>query len=252
MTEDAWHDLKGFLDEKADLYENPSFLESDPIQIPHLFKKKEDIEIAGLLTATLAWGQRKTIIRNAKRWMECMNMEPHAFIVNHTQSDLKRLNKFVHRTFNDMDAVFFVQALKNIYKIHGGLETVFSQSTVIEGIRCFRDAMLSVEHLKRSEKHLANPETGSSAKRLCMYLRWMCRPSKKGVDFGIWSNPLSSLMCPLDVHSGNVARKLDLLHRTQNDWRSVEELTTKLRLLDPIDPVRYDFALFGLGAFEDW
>jgi len=252
MTEDEFHDLKGFLDEKADLYENPAFLESDPIQIPHIFSQKEDIEIAGLLTATIAWGQRKTIIANAHKMVKLLDSAPYHFVVNHQDKDLNSFKGFVHRTFNHEDLAFFIRGLKHIYTEYGGLEKVFTATNAHDAIVNFRRCMLQANHDRRSEKHLANPASGSSAKRLCMYLRWMSRPATKGVDFGIWNFPLHQLLCPLDVHTGNVARKLNLLTRKQNDWTAVEELTTNLRMFDPVDPVRYDFALFGLGAFEGW
>jgi uncharacterized protein (TIGR02757 family) len=256
------------LDEKYDKYNQPSFIEFDPISIPHQFTKKEDIEIAGFLAATIAWGQRITIINNANKLMKLMGNNPHEFILNAKPKDIKRFENFKHRTFNGIDAVFFIQSLQNIYKQHNGLQGAFaldsklnSQQSLLNAIIHFRSVFFSIPYPHRTGKHVSNPAENSSAKRLCMYLRWMIRNDKRGVDFGLWSAkvnskkqavlPLSSLlMCPLDVHSGNVARKLGLLQRTQNDWKAVEELTNNLRLFDATDPVKYDFALFGLGAFE--
>ena len=254
------NELQDFLNEKYDLYNNLTFIETDPITIPHLFSKKEDIEIAGFLTATIAWGQRITIINNATRMMKLMGSSPYDFVMSAKEKDLKRFNDFVHRTFNGTDAIFFMKSLQNIYKKHGGLEHVFTTAPsitetqrVLEGIMHFRQSFFSLPYPSRSGKHVSNPSENSSAKRLCMYLRWMVRMDKRGVDFGIWDSAglkPSDLMCPLDVHSGNVARKLGLLKRTQNDWKAVEELTGNLRRFDSNDPVKYDFALFGLGVFE--
>ena len=250
-------ELKDFLEEKYDKYNRPDFIESDPISIPHQFSKKEDIEIAGFLAATIAWGQRVTIINNANKMMKMMGNNPHDFILSAEQKDFKKFDAFVHRTFNGVDAVYFMKALQNIYKMHGGLEKVFLPSsnngeTTLNAITNFRKIFFSIEHPHRTGKHISNPAENSSAKRLCMYLRWMVRNDKRGVDFGIWKSSLlpSHLMCPLDVHSGNVARKLGLLKRTQNDWKAVEELTASLKKFDSKDPVKYDFALFGLGVFE--
>jgi uncharacterized protein (TIGR02757 family) len=252
-------ELKDFLNEKYELYNNPNFIETDPISIPHRFTQKEDIEIAGFLAATIAWGQRITIINNATRLMKLMGNSPHDFLMSAKEKDLKRFNDFVHRTFNGTDAVFFMKSLQNIYKKHGGLEQVFDiqanqkEAPTLHAIMNFRTVFFSISGPSRTGKHISNPSENSSAKRLCMYLRWMVRTDKRGVDFGIWKSPVltpAQLMCPLDVHSGNVARKLGLLKRTQNDWKAVEELTLNLRTIDAKDPVKYDFALFGLGAFE--
>lgn len=246
-------ELKDFLDAKVDLYNRKEFIATDPIQVPHRFAEKEDIEIAGLLTATIAWGQRKTIINNSLRIMELMDDAPHQFIVQHEESDLKRFEGFVHRTFNYSDILFFLSSLKNIYKNHGGLEMAFSEgaSSGFEAIEKFRAILLDFPHEQRSEKHVSSPSKGSSAKRLNMFLRWMVRKDDAGVDFGIWNALNSSqLSVPLDVHTGNVARKLGILKRKQNDRKAVEEIDAVLRRLDPEDPVKYDYALFGIGAFE--
>jgi uncharacterized protein (TIGR02757 family) len=249
-------ELKDFLDEKVEKYNRPDFIGSDPVSIPHQFSKKEDIEIAGFLAATIAWGQRVTIINNANKLMNLMDHSPYDFVMSAKEKDLKSVEGFVHRTFNSTDVVFFIKSLHNIYKKHGGLQIAFKiekGENLLTSITNFRHLFFSIPHPSRTGKHVSNPAENSSAKRLCMYLRWMVRKDKKGVDFGIWDkgnlNP-SILMCPLDVHSGNVARKLGLLQRTQNDWKAVEELTVNLRKLDAKDPVKYDFALFSLGVFE--
>ncbi len=250
--------LQDFLDLKYKTYNSTSFIESDPISVPHLFSKKEDIEISAFLSATIAWGQRITIIKNATKLMQLMDNNPHDFIMNANKKDLKSFENFIHRTFNGTDIIFFIESLQNIYKNHGGLQKVFTskQKTnyCLHSIMNFRNIFYSIPYPQRTNKHVSNPSENSSSKRLCMYLRWMVRNDKKGVDFGIWQNTFSSseLMCPLDVHSGNVARKLGLLNRTQNDWKAVTELTENLRKFDANDPVKYDFALFGLGVFENF
>ena len=244
-------ELKDFLNFKAEEYENPNFIELDPVFIPHQFNRKEDIEIAGLLSATIAWGNRKSILTNAAKMMAIMEGEPYQFICSYSARDFKKLNGFVHRTFNAEDFDFFIRALQHIYLNRGGLETVFQGANAKEAIINFRSEMLQVAHLPRSEKHLSNPDKNSAAKRLNMFLRWMVRPAHKGVDFGLWSSlSPAQLSCPLDVHSGNVARKLGLLNRQPNDWKAVDELDLTLRKLDAQDPVKYDFALFGMGVNE--
>jgi len=248
-------ELKEFLDEKVILYNNPKFIDSDPIQIPHLFSKKEDIEISGFLTAIISWGNRTMIIRNAHKMMELLDNSPHDFILNHQEKDLKCLEGFVHRTFNYIDFQQFIKSLKHIYLQHGGLEAILSikdqTKTYQTAINNFKSVFFEVEHQQRTQKHISDPLKNSAAKRINMFLRWMVRNDKSGVDFGVWKthNP-SFLSCPLDVHSGNVARKLKLLLRKQNDWKAVAELDNNLRSLDASDPVKYDFALFGLGVFE--
>lgn len=247
------NELKDFLEEKVALYNNPNFIESDPIQIPHLYTLKEDIEISGFLAATIAWGNRKMIIKNAKKMMDLMGNSPYDFVMNHSESQLETLERFVHRTFNGNDFMGFVKGLQHIYNNHGGLETVFSKQnpTMQHTISEFKQLFFEIPHETRTEKHISDPLIGSAAKRINMYLRWMVRNDNKGVDLGIWKSISPSLLsCPLDVHSGNVARKLDLLTRKQNDAKAVAELDENLRKLDPNDPVKYDFALFGLGVFE--
>lgn len=248
-------ELKSFLDEKVALYNNPNFIETDPIQIPHLFKQKEDIEIAGFLAATIAWGNRKMIINNAKKMMDLMGNNPHDFVMSHKDYQLERLENFVHRTFNSVDFTCFIKGIKHLYQNHGGLEAVFAKHQEInsmqQSIHAFKKAFFEIEHQTRTQKHISDPLRGSAAKRINMYLRWMVRNDNAGVDFGIWKSISPALLsCPLDVHSGNVARKLNLLTRKQNDAKALAELDIQLRLLDKKDPVKYDFALFGLGVFE--
>ncbi|MGM8362223.1 TIGR02757 family protein [Flavobacterium sp. ARAG 55.4] len=248
-------ELKDFLDEKVLQYNTLDFIESDPVQIPHLFTQKEDIEIAGFLSATIAWGNRKMIIKNSHRMMELMGNAPYDFVMSHTEPDLERLENFVHRTFNGQDFMVFIKSLQNIYKNHNGLEAVFSKNKEInsmqKSISEFKKIFFDIPHAARTQKHISDPLNNSAAKRINMYLRWMCREDNKGVDLGLWKSiPSAALSCPLDVHSGNVARKLGLLNRKQNDAKALLELDTKLRELDANDPVKYDFALFGLGVFE--
>ncbi len=247
--------LKDFLDEKVMVYNQPSFIETDPIQIPHLFTQKKDIEIAGFLTATIAWGNRKMILKNAKLMIQLLDHQPFDFVMHHSLKDLERLEHFKHRTFNGEDLRFFITALKHIYVNHGGLEEIFSQSLdplfLQKNITALHHAFFEIEHPLRTTKHISNPAKGSAAKRINMFLRWMVRKDNAGVDFGIWSKiDAAKLSCPLDVHSGNVARKLNLLQRKQNDYKAREALDLSLRQLDAYDPVKYDFALFGLGVFE--
>ncbi|MEA1787342.1 TIGR02757 family protein [Arenibacter sp. GZD96] len=249
------HELKDFLDAKVMQYNQASFLNSDPLQIPHLFSKKEDIEISAFLTATISWGNRKSIIANASRMMELLEYSPFAFVIQHSEKDLEAFDGFVHRTFNSEDLSYFIKALKHIYMQYGGLEAAFIPSEgsidLQPAISEFKSRFFDIPHPKRTSKHVSDPQKGSAAKRINMFLRWMVRPNNTGVDFGLWKRISPALLsCPLDVHSGNVARKLGLLHRKQNDALAVAELDQKLRELDPFDPVKYDFALFGLGVFE--
>ena len=250
-------EIKSFLDYKADIYENENFIEDDPISIPHLFSKKEDIEISGFITATISWGQRKTIIKNARQIMEMMDLSPFDFIKNHSKMDLKPLSRFVHRTFNGTDLVFFVLSLKNIYINHGGLEKLFIPNNINDNmskvINQMKSIFFSISHKHRTRKHISDPLKGSAAKRINMFLRWMVRSNKKKVDFELWKSiSPSQLSCPLDVHTGRVARKLKILNRNQNDYKATLELDSYLKKINPKDPVKYDFALFGLGTFEDF
>ncbi|OUS00902.1 TIGR02757 family protein [Flavobacteriales bacterium 33_180_T64] len=248
-------DLKEFLDTKVEQYNHPRFIESDPIQIPHQFSKKEDIEISGFLTATIAWGNRKSIIKNANKMMDLLEHSPHDFIINHEDRDLRHFKSFVHRTFNSDDFIQFIKSLKHIYTNYNGLEAIFSKgiehNNLQHAIHEFKTHFFEIDHLERTKKHVSDPIKNSAAKRINMYLRWMVRQDNNGVDFGIWKHISPALLsCPLDVHSGNVARKLKLLKRKQNDGKALLELDTALRQLDANDPVKYDFALFGLGVFE--
>lgn len=248
-------ELKSFLDEKVDLYNNPNFIESDPIQIPHAFSLKEDIEIAGFLSATIAWGNRKMIINNSKKMMDLMGNSPYDFVMNHQEYHLEKLENFVHRTFNSIDFMTFIKGLQHIYNNHNGLEAIFSKNQELnsmqKSISEFKKIFFEIQHQNRTQKHISDPANNSAAKRINMFLRWMVRNDNKGVDFGLWKTiPSAALSCPLDVHSGNVARKLNLLSRKLNDAKAVLELDTNLRNLDIKDPVKYDFALFGLGVFE--
>lgn len=248
-------ELKEFLDAKVKEYNRPSFLVTDPIQVPHHFALKEDIEISGFLTAAIAWGNRKSIIHNALYLMDLLDRSPYQFVMEHGANDLKNLHSFVHRTFNGIDLAYFIKGLQHIYRTHHGLEEVFTtnahKKSLQPAISKFKKLFFDLPHPMRTQKHISDPAKGSAAKRINMFLRWMVRDERSGVDFGLWKGiSPSQLSCPLDVHSGKVARKLGLLRRKQNDAKAVEELDRNLRLLDPVDPVKYDFALFGLGVFE--
>ncbi|MFP4065691.1 MAG: TIGR02757 family protein [Bacteroidales bacterium] len=246
--------MNNFLEEKVFLYNRPDFIPDDPICIPHRFSGKADREIAGFLSATLAWGRRKSIVNNGLRLMELMDFSPADFVSRFSEKDLDRFRGFVHRTFCATDLAFFLYSLKNIYQNHGGLEAVFYEgasrgSGLKDGICYFREVFFGIPYPPRTLKHVSNPAAGSAAKRLNMFLRWMIRKDDCGVDFGIWDTfKPRDLYCPLDLHSGRVARRLGLLCRKQNDWKAVEELTATLRQFDADDPVRYDFALFGMGV----
>ncbi|MCF6167999.1 TIGR02757 family protein [Lutibacter sp.] len=250
-------ELKEFLDTKVLEYNNPNFIDSDPIQIPHQYNLKEDIEISGFLTATIAWGNRKMIIKNALKMMDLMDNSPYDFILNHNQTDLERFEGFVHRTFNASDLKYFIKALNHIYKNHNGLESIFkinaTKDSLQPAIHQLKKVFFELPHPTRTTKHMSDPMKGSASKRLNMWLRWLIRKDSAGVDFGIWKSISPSILsCPLDVHSGNVARKLGLLTRKQNDAKALAELDLALRSFDRNDPVKYDFALFGLGVFESF
>ncbi len=249
--------VRALLISKEREYNCKGFIADDPISIPHLFSKKEDVEISGFLSASIAWGQRKTILKNASRLMELMDHAPHDFICSFTAKDLKPFKTFVHRTFNGEDCLYFLHSLRNIYLNHGGLENVFAKGlkkedeNIKNAIIHFRK-IFGQKKTTRSMKHISDPEKNSAAKRICMYLRWMVRNDKKGCDFGIWKKIHPSKLClPLDVHTGNVARELKLLERKQDDWKAVEEITARLKLIDASDPVKFDFALFGMGVNSD-
>lgn len=256
-------DVKSFLDRKVIEYNNPDFIKDDPVCIPHLFTKKEDIEIAGFFAAIFAWGIRKTIINKSVSLMQLMDNAPHDFCLNHEDKDLKKLLGFCHRTFNDTDLLYFISFFKFHYSNSPTLETAFfnkktirpadsSESTIQSSLNYFYDYFFSLEDVPhRTLKHIAAPKKNSACKRLNMYLRWMVRQDNKGVDFGIWKSiSPSQLICPIDVHVARVARKFGLLHRSQVDWLAAEELTIALRKFDKKDPVKYDFALFSLGILE--
>lgn len=249
-------DLKEFLDQKAELYNTPAFIKTDPIQVPHQYSDPRDIEIAAFLTASIAWGQKATIISNARKLLSWMPGGPYEFLMAAREKDLERFIPFVHRTFNGLDCFYFLKSLQHIYRDQGGLQTVFEHAYSVSGdmkeaIIHFREVFFAHADPGRTSKHVADVSKGASAKRLNMFLRWMVRRDKRGVDFGLWKEiPKHALYLPLDVHTGTVARKLGLLKRTQNDWKAVEEVTSRLREFDPEDPVCYDFALFGLGSFE--
>jgi len=245
--------LKYFLDEKVIEYNNPRFIENDPISIPRQFSNKQDIEIAGLFAATLAWGQRITIINSCRKLLSWMDYDPYQFILHHSENDLRPFQDFKHRTFNGTDALYFIQFLKIYYSKNNSLEEAFlvkkKDETVEAGLIRFHDLFFSLpEYPNRTKKHISTPLRKSACKRLNMYLRWMVRKDNSGVDFGIWKRIKSSqLICPCDVHVERVARKLKLINRKQVDWQTALELTRNLKTLDPVDPVKYDFALFGLG-----
>lgn len=248
-------ELKEFLDEKVDKYNRTGFIEHDPISIPHQFTRKEDIEISGFLAATIAWGNRTMILKSASRMMAYMDNSPYEFVLHHSKSDLEHINGVIHRTFNAADFIYFITALKHIYTNQNGLESIFNkyqaQGSLQPAIHKFRSLFFELPHDSRTMKHISDPLKGSAAKKINMFLRWMIRKDNRGVDFGIWESLSPSILsCPLDVHSGNVARKLGMLTRKQNDSRAVSELDSILRKLDCEDPVKYDFALFGLGVFE--
>lgn len=254
------HDTRLLLDRSVKKYNRPSFIADDPICIPHLFSRQQDIEIMGFFASIFAWGQRVTIINKCKDLAERMDHAPHDFILNHEEQDLERLLHFRHRTFNDTDLLYFIAFFKQWYTQHDSLEQAFSQfigkkdDSVARGLNGFRQLFFSREDAPpRTAKHIASPLQNSACKRLNMFLRWMVRRDEQGVDFGLWKaiSP-SQLMCPLDVHVQRVATRLGLLQRTQGDWKAVTELTENLRRLDPADPVKYDFALFGLGVMEDF
>ncbi len=253
--------LKDFLDSKVRQYNQPSFIPHDPICIPHLFTKRQDIEIAAFFAAVFAWGNRTTIINKSKQLMQWMEGSPHDFIVHHTTDDLKPFTLFKHRTFNATDLLYFIHFLHYHYIYHQSLETAFAmqlsgdeKEPVEEALIYFHHYFFSLENAPpRTKKHVATPEKGSNCKRLNMFLRWMVRKDKNGVDFGIWSTlQPSQLICPIDVHVARVAKRLGLLQRGQTDWNAALELTHYLRTLDPADPVKYDFALFGLGVVEKY
>lgn len=247
-------ELKRWLDQKVKYYNRPFFILNDPISIPHQFTHKQDIEIAGLFAAVFAWGNRTTIINKSNELMRLMGMQPHAFCLSHNDKQLKKLLHFKHRTFQSEDLFYFLQFLHHHYKKYDSLEVAFfpnKKMTTEEGLNHFREYFFSFEHLKRTEKHISSPTQKSACKRLNMYLRWLVRKDHCGVDFGIWKNiSQAQLVCPIDLHVSNIARQLGLLKRKQDDWLAAIELTENLKRFDKKDPVKYDFALFGTGAYD--
>lgn len=248
--------LKKFLDQKVKEYNQSAFIPKDPICIPHLFTKQADIEIAGFFAATFAWGNRTTIINKSKELLQLMDNAPHSFCIHHTEKDLKKLLAFKHRTFTATDLLYFISFFQQHFKKYKSLEDAFVQhgTTMKEMLTGFHQYFFSLPHVPaRTRKHIATPERKSSCKRINMFLRWMVRQDNKGVDFGIWKKiSPSQLICPIDVHVARVAKKLQLIQRKQTDWQAAEELTDYLRTLDKKDPVKYDFALFSLGAIEKY
>lgn len=249
--------IKEYLDTLCVRYNCEEFIAADPISVPHSFTRREDIEISAFLAATIAWGQRPTIVRNARRMVELMDQAPYQFITQHSSADLESLSGFVHRTFNDQDFIYFVQALGRIYREHGGLghffETRYAASTDMRVVlsEFWKLFFAPEDHPRRAERHLSSIDKGAACKRLNMFLKWMVRKDDAGVDFGLWSEiPASALYLPLDVHSAATSRTLGLLQRKQNDWRAVEQITEVLRTFDPSDPTRYDFALFSAGIHK--
>lgn len=249
-------ELKSFLDQKAEEFQTPDFIENDPMQIPHRFELKQDIEIAAFLTATISWGNRKSIINSATRIMNYLGNSPYDFVQTFRESDLEFLSdQSVHRTFNGEDLKQFLRNLKTLYQERDSLESYFAleegETDFYHGIERFRSTFLG-QTAHRSSKHVSSPYKNSAAKRLVMYLRWMVRSNNKGVDFGLWNSlDPKYLSVPLDVHTGTISRKLGLVERTQNDWKTVHELDLALRKMDASDPAKYDFALFGLGVTKE-
>lgn len=248
--------LKEFLDSKVAQYNRPDFIENDPVSIPHLFSQKQDIEIMGFWAATLAWGQRITIINKCRELIGLMDGAPYDFIMNHREPDLKKLLQFKHRTFNDIDTLYFISFFRHHYERFESLEDAFIPAdgnyTPFRGLGGFRSYFFSLsDHPLRTMKHVSSPAQKSTCKRLNMFLRWMVRKDDCGVDFGIWNKiSQADLVCPCDLHVDRVGRKLGLITRKQTDWQTAVELTERLREFDPLDPVKYDFALFGLGIEE--
>lgn len=251
-------DIKAYLDKLVEEFNHPSFIENDPISIPHEFTKKQDIEIIGFWTAMLAWGQRVTIINKAKELIALMDYAPHDFMLNHEEKDREKLLSFKHRTFQSTDTLYFLEFLQQYYRQHESLETAFARhlktedSTVERALIGFHEQFFALPYApQRTRKHIATPSRKSTCKRLNMFLRWMVRKDDKGVDFGIWEQiKPAQLLIPLDVHVDRVARQLGLLKRKQTDWLAVLELSEVLRSFDSQDPAKYDFALFGLGVLN--
>lgn len=255
-------DLQAFLDKKVAEYNRPSFVIDDPVSIPHQFSRKEDIEIASFFTAIFSWGNRTTIIKKTKELMRLMDNAPFDFVLQHQEADLKKLLDFRHRTFNATDLLYFIAFFQHHYSRYASLEDAFLRPWEVKGddegwqaeraLSAFYHYFFSLDETPpRTRKHIASPEKHSSCKRINMFLRWMVRSDSNGVDFGLWRRiPMARLICPLDLHVARVAKKFGLLHRKPSDWTAAVELTEQLALLDPDDPTKYDFALFGLGVME--
>jgi uncharacterized protein (TIGR02757 family) len=254
----AENKLIDFLNNKVEAYNTRDFIAADPVSIPHLFSKKQDIEISGFFAAIFSWGNRTTIINKSKELMQAFDNSPHEFITQHQPTDLKRFLQFRHRTFNPTDLLYFIEFFRHHYAENTSLETAFSKGMLTSdentgnALRYFRQKFFSLEDAPaRTRKHISSPETNSTCKRLSMFLRWMVRKDRSGVDFGIWKKiSPAQLVCPVDLHVARVARRFNLLQRTQTDWLAAVELTDYLKKLDKDDPVKYDFALFGLGVLE--
>jgi uncharacterized protein (TIGR02757 family) len=260
IMENYKKDIIDFLNRKVIEYDQPGFIKDDPVCIPHLFSDPADIEIAGLFAAVFAWGNRTTIINKSRELMQGMDDAPHQFILQHSEQDLRKLMNFKHRTFNTTDLLFFISFLQQHYRQSDSLETAFltglneTDEDITGALNGFFHYFFSGEHIpERTKKHIAAPFKNSTCKRLNMYLRWMVRQDKNGVDFGLWKNIRpAQLVCPIDLHVARVARRFNLLHRKAIDWTAAIELTNWLRKLDPLDPVKYDFALFALGVIEKY
>ena len=251
-------ELKEFLDSKVEEYNTPAFINDDPICIPHAFSSRQDIEIAALFASVFAWGNRTIIIKKSKEVLQRMDNAPYDFVVHHKDNDLRRLLGFKHRTFNDTDLLYFVHFLHHHYTYSDTLETAFTSglnegdTTIENSLNYLSRYFFSLDEAPaRTKKHIAAPARNSTCKRLNMFLRWMVRNDRCGVDFGIWKKiSPAQLVCPIDVHVARVAIRFKLLQRNQVDWAAGLQLTNNLRNLDPVDPVKYDFALFGLGVVE--
>lgn len=258
LLPNSFEELAELLSNRYKRYANSAFIQADPIQIPHSFSAIPDIEISALLTSTFAWGSRVSIIKSAKRLMDIMGQKPYEFVTNFSKADEPKLKGFVHRTFSAADAVAFIYTLQHVYLNLGGLRQVFAHGyqkhhSVYGAIQAYRDVFTNYKAPNRTLRHVPNVAKGAAAKRINMFLRWMVRPATEGVDFGIWDAiPKSDLLIPLDLHTGRVSRRLGILQRKQDDFRAVVELTQALKQIDPSDPVKFDYALFGMGLYEKW
>jgi uncharacterized protein (TIGR02757 family) len=252
--------LSHFLNQKVEEYNKPAFIEKDPIAVPHRFSKKQDIEIAAFFASIFAWGNRTTIINKTNELMQLMDNSPYEFCRQYDSRKLGRLSGFKHRTFNDTDLYYCIEFFHQHYSHHDSLEDAFTQwmdpgdENIEKALAGFHHYFFSIEHAPaRTKKHIATPKRNSACKRLNMFLRWMVRKDNHGVDFGIWEKiSPAQLVCPIDVHVARVAKRFGLIERKQTDWQTALELTSNLKMLDKHDPVKYDFALFGLGVMEKY